>query len=196
MKSKAFSQKILKILPAIVWTIILVGAWEIGATVVANHKRTPENILPHLYQIIAAIFSTKKVANGMTATQIVLTSAQATLLRALLGFALGALLGFVFALIMKMSGVVEKLIFPYLMLIQLIPVLGLAPIVLSITGDINKSRVLIAAILSFYPVATNTLAGFKSVEKEKYDLMYIYAAKKWMLYSKVLIPASIQYFFT
>lgn len=196
MKSKAFSQKILKILPAIVWTIILIGAWEIGATVVANHKRTPENILPHLYQIIAAIFSTKKVANGMTATQIVLTSAQATLLRALLGFALGALLGFVFALIMKMSGVVEKLIFPYLMLIQLIPVLGLAPIVLSITGDINKSRVLIAAILSFYPVATNTLAGFKSVEKEKYDLMYIYAAKKWMLYSKVLIPASIPYFFT
>lgn len=196
MKSKAFSQKILKILPAIVWTIILVGAWEIGATVVANHKRIPENILPHLYQIIAAIFSTKKVANGMTATQIVLTSAQATLLRALLGFALGALLGFVFALIMKMSGVVEKLIFPYLMLIQLIPVLGLAPIVLSITGDINKSRVLIAVILSFYPVATNTLAGFKSVEKEKYDLMYIYAAKKWMLYSKVLIPASIPYFFT
>lgn len=196
MKSKAFSQKMLKILPAIVWTIILVGAWEIGATVVANHKRTPENILPHLYQIIAAIFSTKKVANGMTATQIVLTSAQATLLRALLGFALGALLGFVFALIMKMSGAVEKLIFPYLMLIQLIPVLGLAPIVLSITGDINKSRVLIAAILSFYPVATNTLAGFKSVEKEKYDLMYIYAAKKWMLYSKVLIPASIPYFFT
>lgn len=196
MNTKGFPQKILKILPGIVWTVVLIGAWEVGATVVANHKRTPENILPHLYQIIAAIFSSKKVANGMTATQIVLTSAQATLLRALLGFALGALLGFAFALIMKLSGVVEKLIFPYLMLIQLIPVLGLAPIILSITGDINKSRVLIAAILSFYPVATNTLAGFKSVEKEKYDLMFIYAAKKWMLYSKVLIPASIPYFFT
>jgi len=196
MKTKAFSQKILKILPGIIWTIVLIGAWEIGATVVAHNKRTPENILPHLYQIIAAIFSSKKVANGMTATQIVLTSAQATLLRALLGFALGAALGFFFALIMKLSGIVEKLLFPYLMLIQLIPVLGLAPIILSITGDINKSRVLIAAILSFYPVATNTLAGFKSVEKEKYDLMYIYAAKKWMLYSKVLIPASVPYFFT
>lgn len=196
MNKRAFSQKILNVLPGIIWTIVLIGAWEIGATIIANHKRTPENILPHLYQIIAAIFSTKKVANGMTATQIVLTSAQATLLRALLGFALGALLGFVFALIMKLSGVVEKLIFPYLMLIQLIPVLGLAPIILSITGDINKSRILIAAILSFYPVATNTLAGFKSVEKEKYDLMFIYAAKKWMLYSKVLIPASIPYFFT
>lgn len=86
--------------------------------------------------------------------------------------------------------------FPYLMLIQLIPVLGLAPIILAITGDINKSRVVIAAILSFYPVATNTLAGFKSVEKEKYELMYTYAAKKSSIYTKVLIPAAIPYFFT
>ena len=88
------------------------------------------------------------------------------------------------------------MMFPYLMLIQLIPVLGLAPIILAITGDINKSRVVIAAILSFYPVATNTLAGFKSVEKEKYELMYTYAAKKSSIYTKVLIPAAIPYFFT
>jgi NitT/TauT family transport system permease protein len=78
----------------------------------------------------------------------------------------------------------------------LIPVLGLAPIVLSITGDINQSRVIIAAILSFYPVATNTLAGFKSVDKDKYDLMYTYAAKKRTIYAKVLIPSAIPYFFT
>ena len=58
------------------------------------------------------------------------------------------------------------------------------------------SRVGIAAILSFYPVATNTLAGFKSVEKEKYDLMYIYAAKPHMIYTKVLIPSALPYFFT
>lgn len=89
-----------------------------------------------------------------------------------------------------------KMLFPYLMLIQLIPVLGLAPIILSITGDINKSRIIIAAILSFYPVATNTLAGFKSVPQEKYDLMYTYAAKKPTIYAKVLIPTAIPYFFT
>ena len=141
-------------------------------------------------------FSTRQVSAGMSATMVVLTSARATILRALLGFLLGTGAGFVLALLMKLSGLVEKMLFPYLMLIQLIPVLGLAPIILSITGDINKSRIIIAAILSFYPVATNTLAGFKSVPQEKYDLMYTYAAKKPTIYAKVLIPTAIPYFFT
>lgn len=178
------------------WAVIVIAAWEIGATVVAATKRTPENILPHLYQIVAAAFSAKAVSGGMTATGVVLTSARATLLRALGGFAIGAGLGFVLALLMKLSGLVEKLIFPYLMLIQLIPVLGLAPIILAITGDINQSRLVIAAILSFYPVAANTLAGFKAVSRDKYDLMYTYAAKKRQLYTKVLIPSAVPYLFT
>ena len=181
---------------SVLWILLLVVAWEVGAYVVAGTKRTPENILPHLHQIIEAAFSGKKVAGGMTALQAVLDSAEATLLRALLGFFFGTVIGFVFALLMKMSRVVEKLLFPYLMLIQLIPVLGIAPIILAITGDINVSRVVIAAILSFFPVATNTLAGFKAVEKEKYDLMYIYAAKPYMVYTKVLIPSALPYFFT
>ncbi len=180
----------------VLWILIIIVAWEIGAMVVAATKRTPENILPHLYQIIEAAFSTRQVSAGMSATMVVLTSARATILRALLGFMLGTASGFVLALFMKLSGLIEKMFFPYLMLIQLIPVLGLAPIILSITGDINKSRVIIAAILSFYPVATNTLAGFKSVPQEKYDLMYTYAAKKPTIYIKVLIPTAIPYFFT
>lgn len=181
---------------AIFWLAIIVIAWEAGASVIAVTKRTPENIMPHLYQIIEAAFSQKPVANGMSATMVVLTSARATLVRALGGFLLGTVLGFALALLMKLSGLLEKLIFPYLMLIQLIPVLGLAPIILAITGDINKSRIVIAAILSFYPVATNTLAGFKSVDKDKYDLMYTYAAPKRTIYTKVLIPSAIPYFFT
>lgn len=178
------------------WILFLIIAWEIGAFIVSATKRTPENILPHLYQIIGAAFSSKKVSGGMTATGVVLSSAGATLLRALAGFALGTILGFLMALLMKISGLIEKLAFPYLMLIQLIPVLGLAPIILSITGDINRSRIVIAAILSFYPVATNTLAGFKSVDKEKFELMFTYAASQFTIYRKVLIPSAVPYFFT
>lgn len=196
MKRKLYQITSKKWFSSALWILVLIIAWEIGALVVSGTKRTPENILPHLYQIIAAAVSSKKVTADMTATLAVLSSAGLTLFRALLGFALGTAIGFVFALLMKMSHVVEKLMFPYLMLVQLIPVLGLAPIILAITGDINVSRVVIAAILSFYPVATNTLAGFKSVEKEKYDLMFIYAAKPHELYLKVLIPAALPYFFT
>lgn len=196
MKNRVKSLTNKKWVSTVFWLVIIVIAWEIGASIIEVTKRTPENIMPHLYQILEAAFSTKPVANGMSATMVVLTSARATLVRALGGLLIGTILGFLLALLMKLSGLVEKLIFPYLMLIQLIPVLGLAPIVLAITGDINKSRIVIAAILSFYPVATNTLAGFKSVDKDKYDLMYTYAAKKRTIYAKVLIPSAIPYFFT
>lgn len=196
MKSKIDKLFDKKYASIILWIVILIIVWEIGASIVSVTKRTPENILPHLYQIIGTVFSSKKVSAGMTASMVVFTSAQATVLRAALGFILGSLAGFILALLMKLSGICEKILFPYLMLIQLIPVLGLAPIVLSITGDINKSRIIIAAILSFYPVATNTLAGFKSVNKEKFELMKTYAAKKRTIYSKVLIPSAIPYFFT
>ena len=78
----------------------------------------------------------------------------------------------------------------------MIPILGMAPIVLAVTKDIDKSRILIAAILTFYPVATSTLSGFKAVEKEKHDLMYSVAANRSQVYTKLMIPFSIPYLFS
>ncbi len=180
----------------LVWALGIMIVWEIGAFYVQGTKRTPENVLPHIYQIIGSVFSNKPVSSGQTALQIVITNAGATLLRAGAGFFIGMISGFILALLMNLSGVIEKIAFPYLMIIQMIPILGMAPIVLAITRDIGISRIVIAAILTFYPVAANTLAGFKSVEREKHDLMYICAANKWQLYSKTLIPSAIPYFFT
>ena len=179
-----------------VWVIGIMIIWEIGAFVVTKTKRTPENVLPHIHQIVASILSNKQVSNQMTAFQIVVTSAKATLLRGGIGFLLGTVCGFILALLMKLSRMVEKTMFPYPMLIQMIPILGMAPIILSITHNINTSRIVIAGILTFYPVATNTLAGFHSVEKEKYELMNSYAANKYVIYTKMLIPGCIPYFFT
>lgn len=180
----------------VVWVIGLIIVWEIGATVIAQTKRSPENVLPHLYQIIQSIFSSKLVNSSQTALQIVLSNAGITLLRAAIGFAIGIMIGFGLALLMNLFRGVEKTVFPYLMMIQMIPILGMAPIVLAITKNIDNSRIVIAAILTFYPVATNTLAGFKSVEKEKHELMYSIAATKYQIYRKLLIPSCMPYFFT
>lgn len=180
----------------IMWLVGLIVAWEIGACVVAVTKRSPENVLPHLYQIIAAIFSTTKVSGGQTVTMIVLSNAAQTLLRAGIGFIIGAGIGFILAIFMRLSNVVEKIAFPYLMLIQMIPILGMAPIVLAVTHDIGTSRIVIAAILTFYPVCSSTLAGLKSVEQEKLDLMHLCAANKGQSYFYTLIPTAIPYLFT
>lgn len=185
-----------KLFITFLWILILVAVWEIFATVVASTKRSPENILPHLSGIIESVLSTKTINGSQTATQMVLQNAGATLSRAGVGFIIGTASGFILALLMNLSGAVEKIAFPYLMLIQMIPILGMAPIINAITGDIATSRIVIAAILTFYPVATNTLAGFKAVSVEKHELMHSYAANKFQLYTKTLIPSCIPYFFT
>lgn len=180
----------------LLWVIGLIIIWESCAAYVSVTERTPENVLPSLLKILESVFSTSKINGSQTAVQMVIENAGATLSRAGIGFLIGTLLGFVLALFMNLSGIVEKIAFPYLMLIQMIPILGMAPIINAITGDIGTSRIAIAAILTFYPVATNTLAGFKAVEKEKHELMYSYAANKFEIYTKTLIPASLPYFFT
>ena len=180
----------------LVWSAGLIVLWEIGACLVAATKRTPENVLPHLYQIVASVFSAKRVTASQTAAQVVLVNAGITLGRAAVGFVVGAALGYVLALLMRRFRAVEKIAFPYLMLIQLIPILGMAPIVLAVTQDINTSRIVIAAILTFYPVAVNTLAGLQAIEREKFELFYSYAATKTQLYKRLMIPASIPSLFT
>jgi ABC-type nitrate/sulfonate/bicarbonate transport system permease component len=180
----------------LVWLLGLIILWEAGATVVSFTKRTPENVLPHLYQILASVFSVKKVTATQTAVQVVLINAGITLGRAVIGFVIGAATGYILALFMRRFMAIEKIVFPYLMLIQMIPILGMAPIVLAVSHDINKSRIIIAAILTFYPVAVNTLAGFKAVETEKFELFHSYAATAPQMYCKMMIPASIPYLFT
>ena len=183
-----------KALVTLVWVLGLLVIWEIFAFIIQATKRTPENIMPHVWQIFYSLIDPKPVSNGMSCLQVVLFNAGQTLSRAGQGFMIGTLIGF--ALAMKLSHIIEKIAAPYLMLIQLIPILGMAPIILAMTHDIGSSRIIIAAILTFYPVATNTLAGLNSVEKQKYELMYSYAAKKSTVYFKMLIPSCIPYFFT
>ena len=180
----------------ILWILLIIAVWEIFATIVAATKRTPENILPHLSGIIESVISDRTINGGQTAIQMVMTNAAATLSRAGIGYIIGTVSGFVLALLMSLWKPIEKIAFPYLMLIQMIPILGMAPTINALTGDITISRVIIAAILTFYPVATNTLAGFKSVSREKHELMYSYAANKWQIYTKTMIPACVPYFFT
>lgn len=181
----------------LVWVLGLALIWEIFAFIIEATQRTPINVLPHLYQIVGSFFDPKPITgSGDTIFTLVMSSAGETLSRALVGFIIGMILGYVLALLMNLSNIVEKIAFPYLMIIQMVPILGMAPIVLSITGDIGTARIVIAAILTFYPVSTNTLAGFKSVSRERHELMKSYGATKFQLYTKMLIPSAMSYFFT
>lgn len=172
----------------IVWVIGIFLVWELAAFLLAGVLKDPmaDAKLPYLHNIILVIiqnFGELMSAAGLTFS------------RAILGFSLGALVGFLLAIIMSLSKTVEKIAFPYLIFSQMVPVLGLAPIIFNLVRDMNTSRTIIAAYITFFPVSVNMLSGLTSVENEKKELMYSYAAGKKSIYYKLMIPYSLPYLF-
>ena len=96
-----------KALVTLVWVLGILVIWEIFAFVVAATKRTPENIMPHIWQIAYSFIDPKPVANGMSCLQVVLVNAGQTLSRAGQGFLIGTLIGFGLAILMKLSNTVN-----------------------------------------------------------------------------------------
>ena len=174
---------------AAVWIVCIIVAWEVLALLLKYVIRDPMAgmKLPFPHDIIITLLQN---------WQALLEAGAVTFSRAVIGFACGAGVGILLAVIMSLSRTMEKIAFPYLIISQMIPVLGLAPIVFNIVRDMNVSRILIAAYITFFPVAVNMLSGLKSVEQDKKDLLYSIAANKRAVYYKLMFPYSMSYLFT
>lgn len=172
-----------------VWVLGIIILWEFGAFIMDQvlHSGTAAMKLPYLHSIIMTLFQN---------WDMLLEAGAVTFSKAAIGFALGAAVGIVLAVIMSLSKTIERIAFPYLIVSQMIPVLGLAPIIFNIVRDMDASRIIIAAYITFFPVAVNMLSGLKSVDQEKKDLLYSIAAKKYDVYYKLMFPFSMSYLFT
>ncbi|MDR2158924.1 MAG: ABC transporter permease [Treponema sp.] len=172
-----------------VWLCIIFFMWQEISFVLAEvvKDKMASRTLPYLHHIISNLF---------TRGPLIFSHAGQTLSRALIGFLFGVGAGFLLALGMSLAGMVERMLFPYLLISQMIPILGLAPILTGIIGDIGRTRIFIAAFITFFPVTVNTLAGFKSVESEKLTLTYSLAANRYTVYRKLMIPSALPFLFS
>jgi len=174
---------------ALVWIIGIIVMWEMASLLLKYgfQDKMASAKLPYPHTIAMTLIENWRM---------LLEAGAVTFSRAAIGFALGAGVGILLAVTMSLSKTMERIAFPYLIISQMIPVLGLAPIIFNIVRDMNISRILIAAYITFFPVAVNMLSGLKSVEQEKKDLLYSIAATKIKVYIKLMFPFSISYLFT
>ncbi|MDR3539970.1 MAG: ABC transporter permease [Desulfosporosinus sp.] len=174
---------------AIVWVIGIIVVWELSSYLLKYviHDPMASMKLPYPHTVALTLFENWKT---------LLEAGLVTFSRAAIGFALGASVGILLAVIMSLSKTMERIAFPYLIVSQMIPVLGLAPIIFNIVRDMNVSRIVIAAYITFFPVAVNMLSGLKSVEQDKKDLLFSIAANKFKIYQKLMFPFSMSYLFT
>jgi NitT/TauT family transport system permease protein len=118
-----------------------------------------------------------------------------TLIEAMGGFAIGSLLGIIFAFLVTRSMLVERMLLPYLIGLQALPKVALAPLVVVWIGIGIESKIAIAAIISFFPVLINAIVGFSTVESEKIDLMRSLCASAWQQFAIVIFPNSLPFIF-
>jgi NitT/TauT family transport system permease protein len=117
-----------------------------------------------------------------------------TLQEVVLGLALGLTAAIVIGYFLAKSRLVERVLSPYIVASQSIPIVAIAPLLVIWLGPGIFSKILTSALIVFFPVLVNTLVGLRSVPNELYDLMRSLRASPWQRIAKLEIPAALPVF--
>jgi NitT/TauT family transport system permease protein len=114
-----------------------------------------------------------------------------TLSEVIPGLLLGAFVALPLGYLLTKSPLAERLISPYLIASQAIPIIAIAPLLTIWISSTYWSRVLVAALVVFFPVLINIIAGLRSVPAELYELMYSLKADQWQIFRKLEVPSAM-----
>ena len=158
--------------PPLVAAVALVGLWEL--LVRALHVQP--FLVPRPIEVARAVVTERALLGSATTN---------TAREALAGFALSALLGVAIAIVLAASRTAERALYPYALVLQTVPIVAIAPLLVLWFGVGPGAVVASAFIVSLFPVITNTLAGLRSVDPALRDLFRLYgasrAARLWRL---------------
>jgi NitT/TauT family transport system permease protein len=120
-----------------------------------------------------------------------------TLQEALGGFAIGSLLGIGLAIVVARWDLVGSALMPFAIAANAIPIIAFAPITNAWFNPLTKeSKMVVAAILCFFPVFVNVVRGLRSVKPQQIELMRSYAASDFTIFRLVRVPAALPFLFT
>ena len=114
-----------------------------------------------------------------------------TCFETIIGFLLGTLLGAFIAILLWWSDFVSKVLDPYLIVLNALPKVALAPIIIFWVGNGIKAIIVIALLISIVVTIISILNGFKEVDKDKIKLLKTFGANKLQILINLIIPASI-----
>ena len=167
--------------PALVAVVVL-GLWE--AAVVAND--VPPWLVPAPSRIARTLVDDRVL---------LLDSLGVTLGIALVALALAVVLGVATALLFVQSRLIEMSFFPYAVLLQVTPIVAIAPLIIIWVKDTRVALVLCATVVAIFPVISNTTLGLRSVDRGLLSLFRMNRASRWQVLTRLRIPSSLPYFF-
>lgn len=192
------------VLVAAIWELYKVIGPQDGGTIFGWTilPRANDTAMPHVWEMFSRYGQPENRASSTPIAVVVLQGAWFTFRIALAGFALGAVVGLSLAILMARYKVVERGLLPYLVLSQTVPLIALAPLVVSWGGKLHVgafewprwlSAAVLGAFLAFFPIAVGTLKGLTSTPPASLELMDSYAASWRQTLVKLRFPAAMPY---
>jgi NitT/TauT family transport system permease protein len=170
-----------KVLPPLILGVLLLGGWEAAVRVFG--------IAPYLLPGPVAIARTL-VADWQTLAE----SWWITMSIALAALAAAVILGLGLAVLFSASKWVERSFFPYAVILQVTPIVAIAPLIIVWVNDTRLSLLICAWIVAFFPILSNTTLGLNSADRNLVDLFRLYRATSWQRLVHLKLPAAMPYF--
>lgn len=163
---------------ALLVAVVLIGAWQILVPL----SGLSEFVLPTPLAIAKRIVNDLPLLSAHT---------YVTLLEVIFGFTLGALIGIPLALSIFYSRAFERAIYPILVGLQTVPKVSLAPILVLYLGYGWAPKIVLAFMISFFPIVISTVVGLQSLDKNLVNLVRSMGANEWQTFFKLRLPAAL-----
>jgi NitT/TauT family transport system permease protein len=164
--------------------VVFVGSWEW----VVRAWNIPEFLVPAPSTVASAL--ARGIRSGLY-----IANFWVTLCEALLGFVIAAVAGTMMGAVIAQFRVMEQTFYPYLVALQTLPKIAIAPLIIVWFGFGISSKVIIAATVAFFPVLVNVIVGLKTIDPAKLDLMRSLRASRWQTFRLVTFPNALPFVF-
>ena len=168
------------VIPVVLLLGMLGGAWE--GYVRLEHVQ--QVILPPPSQIARSFWG-----NHSTLFSDLLV----TLKEIVYGFVVGFAIGVVSGILIVYSKVMEQTLYPIVIASQVIPIFAIAPLLIIWFGFGITPKVIIAAVIVFFPITVNMVEGLRSADQGIIDVMRSYGAREWRIFRAIRLPASVPF---
>ena len=174
--------RLIRILVPIALGIAVLAAWEI----LVRHFEVPRYVLPAPSAIWQAFLENFDALMAAACTTLWIT---------IVAYILSVVGGVALAIVFSLSRTVEMALFPYAIILQVTPVVAIAPIISIWFGydRINDVLLLLAWIVAFFPILANTTLGLRSADFNLIDLLKLYGASRWQILWRLQLPSTLPY---
>ena len=164
--------------PPLLTALLVTGVWELAVRLL----NLPAFLVPRPTAVVAAAWTERA-----TLASALVTTGQG----ALVGFVLTLAFGTSFGIILSLSRLLERALYPYALFLQTVPIVAIAPLLVLWFGPGLRAVAVSAFIVSVFPVIANTLAGLRSVDPRLNDLFRLYGGSRAARLFKLGLPSAI-----